>query len=65
MLRSHHQEAAALCAACPALDACARLLHDTMLDFGYGPNRGPRGTWAGRLVGKPAATVYGPKADVA
>lgn len=52
-----HEEARALCATCPVLAACEATLRDTMRAHGYGPHYGPRGTWAGRLVSKPAATV--------
>lgn len=50
-----HRQAAELCAACPALNACRELLREelaishTMRAAGGGP----RGTWAGKLIGKP------------
>jgi hypothetical protein len=49
-----HREAKKLCDTCPALIACRALLREeqaiakTLLLAGGGP----RGTWAGRLVGK-------------
>ena len=46
-----HEEAKKLCAVCPVIASCFKLLEDTKRDFGYGPNVGPEGTWAGLLVG--------------
>lgn len=50
-----HQEAAAECAICPALDACRTLLRETQADIGtamQAAGGGPCGTWAGELIGK-------------
>ncbi len=50
----HHIEAAALCAKCPAIAACEQNLRNTIA--AYGPplaSSGPRGTWAGKLIGPP------------
>lgn len=44
-----HKIAAALCATCPAIEACARLLDDERRSRQHGA--GPMGTWAGKLVG--------------
>lgn len=51
----HHREAAAICATCPLahLAACRANLEQTLrLAHRRG---GPRGTWAGQLVGETAA----------
>jgi hypothetical protein len=45
-----HQEAAALCATCPILEDCNASLTET-LKRAYKKRHGPRGTWAGQLLG--------------
>lgn len=47
-----HAEAAAICRACPLIDGCRELLAETRRAWGSGENYGPRGTWAGELIGK-------------
>lgn len=44
-----HRFARSLCAACPLIVACTAELHATRR--AAKPGYGPRGTWAGRLVG--------------
>lgn len=49
-----HKQAKAMCKECPALLACRDLLKQE-LNIAHtikGAGGGPRGTWAGRLVGK-------------
>lgn len=55
--RGDHAKAAGLCAACPILAACEERRQTAMLDYGYGPDYGFRGTWAGVRMSKPAVTV--------
>jgi hypothetical protein len=47
---SDHEAAAALCRACPAIEACTELLG---LEFSAtrGASTSPEGTWAGQLIG--------------
>lgn len=50
-----HTKAAAICATCPVILACRTHLHREM-DIARtlaATGGGPRGTWAGQLVGKP------------
>jgi hypothetical protein len=50
-----HQEAAAECAKCPAIEACERLLAGVQADISpamRAAGGGASGTWAGMLVGK-------------
>jgi len=47
----HHLQAKALCDACPLIDACRRLLADVQASNSAGRAGGPRGTWAGQLLG--------------
>jgi hypothetical protein len=35
---------------CTRLAWCAEVCKQTQRDYGYGPQVGPRGTWAGRLL---------------
>lgn len=52
-----HMQAKKICDACPMIEACADLLADVKLAYGYGYQYGPRGTWAGQLLApkQPAA----------
>lgn len=56
-----HKEAAPLCATCPALAACRELLREelTMSATMKAAGGGPRGTWAGKLIGKKPAAKCG------
>lgn len=56
-----HQEAAAKCHECPAIDACRRLLAEVQADVSpamRAAGGGATGTWAGELVGKSPATEW-------
>lgn len=48
--RADHRRAAAICATCPVIAWCAKNLAEVKAKYGYAPNMGPRGTWAGRLL---------------
>lgn len=48
-LLAEHMEAAKLCATCPVIDACQRLLEDSQNAWQH-RSGGPEGTWAGQLV---------------
>lgn len=45
-----HRTAARLCATCPALAECTRLLTEAR-ELATAPNGLPEGTWAGQLIG--------------
>lgn len=60
---THHAEAKALCDTCPAIDLCREELRAVIADHGYDKQKGPRGTWAGILLGSFARP--GPKARAA
>lgn len=59
-LQADHEQAAALCAQCPVIDWCRDRLRqeETISSTMRAAGGGPRGTWAGQLVGqheRPAA----------
>lgn len=49
-----HKEAVALCNGCPIITHCAQQLAESRAES-CSPAYGPAGTWAGQLVGAPAA----------
>lgn len=54
-----HQAAAAICRACPILDACTTRLKDAQRAArAHGQRWGPTGTWAGQLVGHDGYNPY-------
>jgi hypothetical protein len=55
-----HAEAAAICATCPMLTACRKLLDATAQEYGYDYSFGPRGTWAGKYLAPPKPRRVGP-----
>jgi hypothetical protein len=59
---SDHQIAKKICSTCPALTACRQALkHELAISATLAMHGGgPRGTWAGRLVGKPEKPYRGP-----
>lgn len=61
--QADHRRAADLCATCPRLDACRNQLA-AELDMSHtmrAAGGGPRGTWAGELVGKPHRMLPKPR----
>lgn len=47
-----HYEAKLICAECPAIEACRALLEAELTGSAWSRCAGPRGTWAGELLGE-------------
>ena len=52
-----HRQARALCSTCPMLTHCRSELEAATADAHEGVKYGPRGTWAGVLIGAPKTTA--------
>lgn len=61
-IRDHH-EARALCAGCPIVLECRQRLAATIADSHLGMKYGPRGTWAGSLMGPPQTSTHRAQAE--
>lgn len=58
-----HRQARALCNNCPMLDACRTRLELTIATAHEGMKYGPRGTWAGELLGPPQTAAHRAQAE--
>lgn len=60
-----HRRARAMCGVCPIRLECRKQLEEASADSHCGPKYGPRGTWAGMLVGLPRTSARRAQAEEA
>ena len=60
-----HREARRLCGGCPIVTECRSQLEATIADSHLGMKYGPRGTWAGSLMGPPQTSTHRAQAEEA